>query len=67
MEALNNFVEQYWPIKEKIDLKSILFSRTSLVFSSTLMASYLFYRSLKPRYSVVPRWPPGPTPWPIIG
>ena len=67
MEAIKGFVGECWQIREEIDLKSILFSRTSLVFNSTLLLSYIFYRSFKPRYSIVPRWPPGPKPWPIIG
>ena len=55
------------PIREDIHLKSLLFNTTSLVFTSTMLASFLWYRNTRQGYSVVPRWPPGPVPWPIIG
>ena len=50
-----------------VDAKTLVTPRSCLIVSVGLLAGYLWINSRRQRYSVVPRWPPGPKPWPIIG
>ena len=54
-----------------VGILSYLTVTTSLVFTTTLLASYFVFNTYrnqyKNKYSVTPKWPPGPKPWPIIG
>ena len=48
-------------------ISSYITITTGLVFTTTLLASYFIFKSQQNKYSVVPRWPPGPKPWPLLG
>ena len=49
------------------DFNKLLTTRNCLVISSTLLVGYVWNRSRRTTYSIIPRWPPGPKAWPWIG